>query len=701
DGQVGALVREGQSFVTSPNTRRICNPPFGGDRSVYLRSNVRYGQDDPLQWPQPLRRDTLYLSAVPIVPRSAAQHHPLSIMYWNPDQREFDEDRTSLISGIGRINPSYINGIHTLCTTLFERADEFAKKDSTPTSALSLLSEFIPLLHRYLYRAQHLPTTFMDASFGVRSVQRLYLMITALLDWHLVFLPKLHQNSTGAAVVVASVMGAFTTSVEVGDELYRMGVPVWFIRPTSEIPNARIQALKTLIEPSILPLHPHRYKNYTIFNGPSTDPGFLRSLVNELHRHLNYPNPFGVDVAPRDLIAPPMLNNSSSSFPSPSPFLSPSPLPSPSPSALSFTSASAFSSASSSSSKSTIRQEASHPKYTSTQGSGRDKFTDPQPPAGVPRILPPLLPIWQTALMRANRRGAGNVSHKFDAINLSYIFPEPASLQAVEKADRLEAILHMWLRCRPVFIFRLTAANSDATPMSARSWKDFLSLDYLAPVETHSKSQTRIGKARDFLQSCIDQDGISIAPNTFTPSWRGRSFNELTTDHLKEIIWEMNELNFRFEFMALDSHLSSDLGELLHNRLLESCFPACSLGSLLVADIDKANAGIASFVLTQRGEALQSFRRVLNKWTLDGVVKPPLINSLNPLRHDKATLDLLELQIAMFYVECFCVIFHRAPVLPRRLEHIPQTILPPPHGRVIMNPRPNVYYDLSVLDLSG
>ncbi|TFK73717.1 hypothetical protein BDN72DRAFT_893680 [Pluteus cervinus] len=153
--------------------------------------------------------------------------------------------------------------------------------------------------------------------------------------------------------------------------------------------------------------------------------------------------------------------------------------------------------------------------------------------------------------------------------------------------------------------------------------------------------------------------------------------------------------------MALDSRLSSGHGELLHIHLLESCFPACSLGSLLVADIDKANAGIASFALDQRGVALQSFRRVLNMWTLDGVTKPPLINNLDPLCWDKVVLDLLELQIAMFYVDCFCKVFNRAPVLPCRLEHIPQTILPPPHGRIILNPRPNMYYDLSVLDLSG
>ncbi|TFK58309.1 hypothetical protein BDN72DRAFT_866042, partial [Pluteus cervinus] len=546
DGHVGALVRGGESFVTSPNTRRICNPPFGGDRHVYLRSNVRYGQDDPLQWPQPLRSDTLYLAALPIVPRSAAQSSPLSIMYWNPDQSEFDEDRTGLISGIGRINPSHINDVSTPCTQLFKRVDQFMGKDSTPASALELLSEYVPLLRRYLYRVQHLPTTFFDTSFGVRSIQRLYLMITALLDWHEVFLPKLGQNATGAAVAVASVMGAFTTSTEVGDELYRMGIPVWLVRPSSDVPKARVQALKTLIEPSILPLHPHRYKNYSIFTGSNTDPKFLPSIIRELHRHLTYPNPFGLDIAPRDLSAPPMLVDSASqsSFPSSSPSLSSSSVASSSPSPFSSTVASSFPSPFSStvalsspfsspfpSSSSTVAQSSpfsspslssssttkavgrippakkrltpnsrqTNPAKTSVQGSGRNKFVDPTPAPGVPHILPPLLRLWDRALRQANQSDARNVNHSFDAFDLSYVFPEPASLQAVEKGDRLMSMINMWLRCRPVFLFRLSASNSDATPMSAKAWKDFLSIDYMTPVETPSKSQTRMAKARDFL----------------------------------------------------------------------------------------------------------------------------------------------------------------------------------------------------------
>ena len=46
DGLAGAVVQDGHFIVTSPNRRLICHPPLGGDHSVFLRKNLRYGDDD-------------------------------------------------------------------------------------------------------------------------------------------------------------------------------------------------------------------------------------------------------------------------------------------------------------------------------------------------------------------------------------------------------------------------------------------------------------------------------------------------------------------------------------------------------------------------------------------------------------------------------------------------------------------------------
>jgi hypothetical protein len=53
DGWVGAVVGNGEWFVTSPNTEFVPQPPLGCTHNMCIRADFWYGDDDPLQWPQP------------------------------------------------------------------------------------------------------------------------------------------------------------------------------------------------------------------------------------------------------------------------------------------------------------------------------------------------------------------------------------------------------------------------------------------------------------------------------------------------------------------------------------------------------------------------------------------------------------------------------------------------------------------------
>lgn len=52
DGLVGRVTSDGEHIITSPNCSMVLGPLLEGDRSLFLRVNLRYGEDDPLQWPQ-------------------------------------------------------------------------------------------------------------------------------------------------------------------------------------------------------------------------------------------------------------------------------------------------------------------------------------------------------------------------------------------------------------------------------------------------------------------------------------------------------------------------------------------------------------------------------------------------------------------------------------------------------------------------
>ncbi|KAK0481161.1 hypothetical protein EDD18DRAFT_1019318, partial [Armillaria luteobubalina] len=51
DGAIGGLY--GSFIITLPNAGALWIPPLRHNRVMFLCSDLRYGDDDPLCWPQP------------------------------------------------------------------------------------------------------------------------------------------------------------------------------------------------------------------------------------------------------------------------------------------------------------------------------------------------------------------------------------------------------------------------------------------------------------------------------------------------------------------------------------------------------------------------------------------------------------------------------------------------------------------------
>ena len=52
----------------SPNRVTLLRPPFGSTRDLYRREDGRYGEDDPIQWPQPFNENNAWLACIPTRP---------------------------------------------------------------------------------------------------------------------------------------------------------------------------------------------------------------------------------------------------------------------------------------------------------------------------------------------------------------------------------------------------------------------------------------------------------------------------------------------------------------------------------------------------------------------------------------------------------------------------------------------------------
>jgi hypothetical protein len=258
----------GNWIITTPNQDAIWGPPWDV-RNVRLRSDVRYGVDDPTLWPQAYVIEYPHLGAIPRKPDDDGD--PLAIMWWNPTKSDFIRSPNALVDGLGQLSKSQYEKLDILKKELLERIDQYKASTHSPNYFLLSLSK---AMHHSCIRLGFLSTTFLEMTFGVTEFQRYYLETLGLLDYLVVYKPRIDGASTRSPTADNRV-GVFTSDPRVVQEFYDAGLPVWFIRQTKAIaerPDDAPNVLK-LVEPrdssqyltltDYVPPFPVVYKGYT------------------------------------------------------------------------------------------------------------------------------------------------------------------------------------------------------------------------------------------------------------------------------------------------------------------------------------------------------------------------------------------------------------------------------------------------------
>jgi hypothetical protein len=256
---------------------------------------------------------------------------------------------------------------------------------------------------------------------------------------------------------------------------------------------------------------------------------------------------------------------------------------------------------------------------------------------------------------------------------------------------RRDSYFTTWLKYRTALIYRLSSDDFDGKPMPNAVWRNFLTQESLQKASSSSKGTKLRELAQDFLQNCLNVDGVHFKePSCDELQWNGRVVETLTDLEREEIVWELCELNFRFELLALDSRATT-IPESKRQTLVSECFPG---NSLLVADLGSANHGLASHSWEERALYLHAMKRLMMTWR--GKV-PPIITA-EKVRWTMHDIEDLEREITKFYVASFYNHFRRAPVAPRGLSHQAASYVPPPPPPItVVNPRPKVFYDVSLV----
>jgi hypothetical protein len=368
-------------------------------------------------------------------------------------------------------------------------------------------------------------------------------------------------------------------------------------------------------------------------------------------------------------------------------------------------------------------------KDTRTPLGGRNKFDDPVSP-----IYPPAILAWHQAAAEFNTATAKFVWELLPT-DLGYIFPEPAGFVSVTP-ERQEAMFRGWLKYRKVMIYRVSASNFSTQPMPQGLWRDFLTLEHVQNLKrtsangvadtqhggpshkqkadnknrssfsgsaARSSENTRSGKHRelaaDFLRGCLNAaEGVELVDSNGDLKWNGEVLETLDYLIREEILWELAELNFRFELLALDARRTGRPPSPDRQQLITSCFPGGKggVGSLLVADLGAANHGLASDNWEEKALYLMALKKIMATW--QGT--PPPIIQVTKYAWSRREIEDLEVAIATFYVQTFYSNFRRAPVVPRGLSHqVSPYCAPPPPKITVLDPLPNMFYDVSALSL--
>lgn len=246
-----------------------------------------FGDDDHIQWPQSFLKDYPHLICIRKRPQREV---PFSIMWWLPDRSAFELDQHSILTGVGKLNSSYLYRIKNFTTTLFARA----KRDIFET-APSLLRQLVDTLQDLLHRVEYISTNFRTMQLGVRSIQRVVLEFTAFLDYHEIYRPVLEgKRSPDSIQKMARIIGAFTDDLTVCRCMCLAKIPVWLIRPYKAIGSIRVKAVVPVQFPGgIIELNPAVRPGYpAIYRGAHTL-DMYRAFAQHILGYLKYPDPFG------------------------------------------------------------------------------------------------------------------------------------------------------------------------------------------------------------------------------------------------------------------------------------------------------------------------------------------------------------------------------------------------------------------------
>ncbi|KAJ3826070.1 hypothetical protein F5880DRAFT_1610533 [Lentinula raphanica] len=612
DGRVGALL-ENNYLITSPNSNVLFAPPLSPQR-VRLRRDLHFFHDDPLFYPQPF--DELRPHLPLIWAPSNDPGHPFAAAWVLPSEKHFDE-AGDMLYNMGILDNTFYLRIKTLADTVLKSIN------SNNHEVDVYLCQGALQVERMLKILQ-MAASYEDIRVRVATLQRNILELDARVRYLSQRLaPAVHESSQDP--VCLDVIGAFTDKLAILDTLCNLGIPV--CSQIIRLPSG-LQLDGTDADPN------HK----VVWEGLSTKPERYAAMNSYLQSLLDQPSAFG--------------SNQSQS--------------------VSFYQGSGPMQASLhySTSRATLNQTGSRQPHSRLA-------TRPMPYHKKPQLQPQKQknPSFPPPWSRALALHSTSTVQPPEIAEPGYFLPPPRLIDGPINATTRSFYYRNWLKIRPVILHNLNGLETPVR-LSAKRWRCLLDVVGGYPSKSGqsepTKNSTYRAEMRPLLEKLIQKKQPRIPTIDITdPTPQIEEFHGQLVDCrieppsreiASQILWEICEISFRQELVALDRHLD-DSGLSLPKR--DAMLNMCWRGSRYQADITDLEGGLAASDIQKRTPYIRALHQLMRSWRGNKPDELFCAFPNNPETHNYSDILVrIEQALANFYTTSFLATFGRAASVP-------------------------------------
>ncbi|KAK0492544.1 hypothetical protein EDD18DRAFT_1079621 [Armillaria luteobubalina] len=658
DGRVGAIFARLPFFVTSATSNFIPSPSTSNE--VHLCADGRFGYHDYTRVPQYYAEAYCHLPLIPRQPTALEVNHPYRDYpyMWEDVSNDDIEWTTGSVRGIGLLCQPWRDRLSRAFNHIDDRCGAMLADNGKSSEYQDLLKILRSRMQGVLDRLGHVAADAFTIQVLAATAQRFWLEIVAALDYMDWCKPVMDGiKPLGSAHRSAHRIGTFTWDVGVAQLFFKADIPVYFIRPFDSFTNQVILRAVDLTKSNICSSSPEN-EFPVVFDGPPSDPKKYVAQHRCLRLFQGYRDPFNFRTihsvatlissasATSSTIGPIRLDRTVSRR---SNFSSRSGRPKPK-------TGKVF--------NDYIHAQSIHESIDTKQV----KFNDIQGD-----YAPLALPAWSAALSSIDRYSERAKAAFPDPVAATYMFPEPrliTNANTIRQKSSLRQLDHSFDALK----FRATATASDATPLRTQQWRDLLALALKradGPSSSKSKDTPSIKafqEAEEMLGSCMRNQGIEV--QLVPPISSGDEPFDLYRG--RQLVWELSELNFRYELLALDSRVAvgpslpsedvtaaaaalSDFNSDRQHAVLK-VFP----DGTLITSSETSNGDFSGDWAQRRGYIID-LREVMRGWS----VPLPLAckGSMGAMETEGALR--VEKAVAAHYAQTFYDFFGRPPIIPR------------------------------------